>query len=169
MEKLTEGQTSTDLGLMAKWPNSSFSSVKIHETLIGIYKKYTQITLTMKKRWVLMNLNSLFLSKGNQALLITCTIPSQRWSMVAAASYSGGVFQWQGLGKWSEKKESWMQLNTEIFLMKTWLRALTTSDGVESSPSNKTITLRTQPRQCRRGLETTLWTSSSGTWNQSDI
>ncbi len=42
-EKLTEGQTSlwhsTNLGLMAKWPNSSFSSVKIHETLIGIYTK----------------------------------------------------------------------------------------------------------------------------------
>ncbi len=41
-EKLTDGQTSlrhsTNLCLMAKWPNSSFSSVKIHETLIGIYR-----------------------------------------------------------------------------------------------------------------------------------
>ncbi len=121
-----------------------------------------------------MNLNSLFMSEGNQAQLITCIIPSQRWSMVVAASCSGGVFQRQGLGKWSEKTESWMQLNTEISLMKTWFRALRTSDRAESSPSNMTITLRTQPRQCRSGLGTILWTSSSGpagagTWNQSDI
>ncbi len=116
-----------------------------------------------------MNLNSLFMSEGNQAPLITCIIPSQLWSMVAAASCIGGVFQRQGLGKWSEKMESWMQPNTEISLMKTWFRALRTSDWAESSPSNMTIT-----RQCRRGLGTTLWTSSSGparagTWNQSDI
>ncbi len=121
-----------------------------------------------------MNLNSLFMSEENQAPLITCIIPSQQWSMVAAASCSRGVFQRQGLGKWSEKTESWMQLNTEISLMKTWFRAFRTSDWAESSPSNMTITLRTQPRQCRRGLGTTLWTSSSGparagTWNQSDI
>ncbi len=61
-----------------------------------------------------MNLNSLFMSEGNQAPLITCIIPSQRWSMVAAASCSGSVFHRQGLGKWSEKTESWMQLNTDI-------------------------------------------------------
>ncbi len=79
------------------------------------------------------------------------------------------------LGKWSEKTESWMQLNTEISLMKTWFRALRTSDWAESSPSNMTIILRTQPRQCRSGRdESTLWTSLSGparaeTWNQSDI
>ncbi len=46
--------------------------------------------------------------------------------------------------------------------MKTWFRALRTSDWAESSPSNMTITLRTQPRQCRSGLGMTLWTSSSG-------
>ncbi len=162
--------------LMAKWPNSNFS-VKIHETLIGIYKNTPQITLRLwkKQRFSgLMNLNSLFMSEGNQAPLITCIIPSQRWSMVAAASCSGGVFQRQGLGKWSEKTESWMHLNTEIFLMKTYFRELRTSDWAESSPSNMTITLRTQPRQCRSGLGTTLWTSLSGparagTWNQSDI
>ncbi len=106
-----------------------------------------------------MNLNSLFMSEGNQASLITCIIPYQRWSMVVAASCRGGVFQRQGLGKWSEKTESWMQPNTEISLMKTWSRALRTSDWAESSPSNMTTTLRTQPRQCRRGLGTTLWTS----------
>ncbi len=84
--------TSTNLGLMAKWPNSSFSSVKIHETLIGIYKNTLKITLRLwkKKRFSgLMNLNSLFMSEGNQASLITCIIPSQRWSMVEAASCSG--------------------------------------------------------------------------------
>ncbi len=88
-----------------------------------------------------MNLNSLFMYEGNQASLITCIIPSQRWSMVATASCSGGVFQRQGLGKWSEKTESWMQLNTEISFMKTWFRVLRTSDWAESAPANMTITL----------------------------
>ncbi len=120
-----------------------------------------------------MNLNSLFMSEGNQAPLITCIIPSQRWSTVVAASCSGDVFQRQGLEKRSEKTESWMQLNIEISLMKTWFRALRTSDWAESSPSNMTITLLTHPRQCRSGLGMTLWTSSSGparagTWNKSD-
>ncbi len=113
-------------------------------------QKYTQITIRLwKKRFSgLMNLNSLFMSEGNQGPLITCIIPSQRWSMVVAASCSGGVYQWQGLGKWSEKTESWMQLNTEISLMKAWFRAVRTSDWLKvhlptwQSPC-------TQPRQCR--------------------
>ncbi len=37
-----------------------------------------------------MNLNSLFMSEGNQAPLITCIIPFQRWSMVAG----GSIMQW---------------------------------------------------------------------------
>ncbi len=35
----------------------------------------------------------------NQALLITCPIQSQQWSMVVAASCCGGVFQLQGTGR----------------------------------------------------------------------
>ncbi len=119
-----------------------------------------------KKRFSgLMNLNSLFMSEGNQAPLA-----------IPAVKHGGGsIIQWgcfsaAETGEWSEKTESWMQLNTEISIMKTWFR---TSDWAESSPSNMTITLRKQPRQCRSGLGTTLWTSSSGpttagTWNQSD-
>ncbi len=121
-----------------------------------------------------MNLNSLYMSEENQTPLITCIIPSQQWSMVVAVSCSGGVFQRQGLRKWWEKMESWMQLNTEISLIKTWFRALRTLDWAESSHFNMTITLRPQPRLCRSGLGTTLWMSSTGparaeTWNQSDI
>ncbi len=95
-EKHTEEQTSlwhsTNLGLMAKWPNSSFSSVKIHSNSDWNLQKYTQNnSQTMKKKRFsgLMNLNSLFMSEGNQAPLITYIIPSQRWSMVEAASCSG--------------------------------------------------------------------------------
>ncbi len=43
--------------------------------------------------YCLMDLNFLSVSEGNQTPLITSIIPSQRWSTVAAASYSGGVFQ----------------------------------------------------------------------------
>ncbi len=45
-----------------------------------------------------MNLNSLFMSEGNQAPLITCIISSQRWSMVAAASCSGVFFSGRDWG-----------------------------------------------------------------------
>ncbi len=94
--------------------------------------------------------------------------------MVAAASHSGGVFQRQVLGKWSEKTESWMQLNTERSIMKTWFRALRILRLGWKFTFQHDNHLRTQPRQCRSGLGTTLWTSSSGparagTWNQSDI
>ena len=47
------------------------------------------------------------MSGGNQAPLITCPIPSQRWSMVVAASCCGNVFQQQWVGDWSGLRESW--------------------------------------------------------------
>ncbi len=167
-EKLTEGRTSlrhsTDLGLMAKWPNSSFSSVWTHETLIGIHKNTPNNSDYDKKKDSdsgLMNLNSLFMSEGNQAPLITCMIPSQQWSMVAAASRRGGVLQRQGLRKWSEKTESRMQ-NRDI-LNENLVQS--TSDWAESLPSNKTITLRTQPRQCLRDDSMNVLERSSQSWD----
>ncbi len=41
----------------------------------------------------------------NQALLITCPIQSQQWSMVVAASCCGGVFQLQGQDDWLQSRE----------------------------------------------------------------
>ena len=77
--------------------------------------------------------------------------PSLRWSMVVAASCCGMFLsgrdwetsQHRGKDEWSKVQRS---------LMKTCSRALRTSDWGEGSPSNKTLTLRTQPRQCRRGF-----------------
>ena len=80
----------------------------------------------------------------NQALLITCTIQSQQWNMVAAASCYGGVFQLQGQDDWLQLKERWMRPSTEISWKKTSSRVLWTSDWAEGSPSNKTMTLSTQ-------------------------
>ncbi len=40
----------------------------------------------------------------NQALLITCPIQSQQWSMVVAASCCGGVFQLQGQDDWLQSR-----------------------------------------------------------------
>ena len=70
-----------------------------------------------------------------------CTIPTVK---------RGGVFQRQGLGNQSELKERWMEQSTERSLKKTCSRAFRTSD--EGSHSNRTTTLRTQPRQCRSGF-----------------
>jgi hypothetical protein len=47
-------------------------------------------------------------------------------------------------------------------LMKTYSRALRTSDWRDGSPSNRTTTLSTQPRQCRSGFRTSLWMPLSG-------
>ncbi len=112
-EKLTEGQTS-----LRHSSNLGHLKLLLSKDTLNSWLEFTKIhpnnSQSMKKIY-----NSLFVSEGNQAPLITCKIPFQRWSMVAAASCSGGVFQRQGVGKWSEKTETWMQLNTEISLMKT--------------------------------------------------
>jgi hypothetical protein len=55
----------------------------------------------------------------------------------------------------------------------TCSRVITTSDWGEGSPSNRTTTLSTQPRQCRSGFGTSLWMSLSGpararTWTRSE-
>ena len=47
--------------------------------------------------------------------------------------------------------ESWTKQCTEISLRKTWSRALSTSDWARGSLSNRSLTLGTQPRQCRSG------------------
>ena len=83
------------------------------------------------------------MSGGNHAPLITYPVPSQRWNMVVAASCCGGVFQQQGLVKVEGKQK---RANTEISLMKTRSRELRTSESAEGSPSNRTMTLSTQPR-----------------------
>ena len=44
----------------------------------------------------------------------------------------------------------------QISLLKTWSRALKTLDWADDSPSNRTVTLSTQPRQCRSDLGTDL-------------
>ncbi len=87
-----------------------------------------------------------------------------------------GVFQQQGLGKWSEKTESWMQLNTEISFVKTWFRVLRTSDWAESAPANMTIplcsthTAKTMQEWLRDDSMNVLeWPCRAETWNQSDI
>ncbi len=80
----------------------------------------------------------------NQALLITCPIQSQQWSMVVAASCCGGVFQLQGQDDWLQSRERWMRPSTGISWMKTFSRVLRTSDWADGLPSNKTMTLSTQ-------------------------
>ncbi len=73
----------------------------------------------------------------NQALLITCPIQSQQWSMVVAASCCGGVFQLQGQDDWLQSRERWMRPSTGISWTKTFSRVLRTSDWAEGLPSNK--------------------------------
>ena len=50
--------------------------------------------------------------------------------------------------------------------MKTCSRELRTSDWGEGFPSNRTMTLSTQPRQRRNGFGTSLWLSQSPDLNQ---
>jgi hypothetical protein len=54
-------------------------------------------------------------------------------------------------------------------LMKTCSKALRTSDWVEGSPSKRTTTLSTQPRQRRSGFGTSLWMSFKWPSQSSDL
>ena len=65
-------------------------------------------------------------------------------------------FQQQGQGDCSGLRESWTEKSTDMSLMKTWSRALRTSDWAKASTSYRVMTLSAQPRQCRTGLGTTL-------------
>lgn len=58
---------------------------------------------------------------------------------VLVASY----FQQPGLNDWSGIIEEWNEKIPAIYLMKTWSRALRTSDRAEGSPSNKLMKLST--------------------------
>ncbi len=93
--------------------------------------------------------------RENQALLITCPIQSQQWSMVVASSCCGGVFQLQGQDDWLQSRERWMRPSTGISWTKTFSRVLRTSDWAEGLPSNKTMTLSTQLKWRRSGFTTT--------------
>ena len=91
--------------------------------------------------------------------------------MVVAASCSGDVFQRQGLGDHRGKVE---RSKVQRSLMKTCSRALRTSDWGEASPSSRTTTLSTHPRQRRSSIGKSLWMSLSGparawTWTWSNI
>ena len=96
--------------------------------------------------------------------------PSLRSSMVVAASCCWDVFfSWETNQDWGKDERSKVQRS----LMKTCSRALRTSDWGEGSPSNRTTTLSTQPRQHRSGIGTSLWMSLSGparaqTWTRSN-
>lgn len=60
---------------------------------------------------------------------------------------------------WAGLRESWLEQSTGISSMKTCSTALRTSDWAEGLFSNMITILRTQPRQHRNGLGTTLWMS----------
>ncbi len=66
----------------------------------------------------------------NQALLITCPIQSQQWSMVVAASCCGGVFQLQGQDDWLQSRERWMRPSTGI----SWTKPSPECSGPQTGP-----------------------------------
>ncbi len=83
-KKLTEGQTSlqnsTNPVFMAVWANSILSSVKTHENPRGICKKALKGSSDCEKQDSLVWWPSIpsIMFEGNQALLITCRVPSQK-------------------------------------------------------------------------------------------
>ncbi len=146
-------QPSTSRGFMAEWPDGSLSSVQdtwkpAWSLLKNTWRtpRWWQIRFSglMRPRYNFLALILSSMCGENQALLITCTIQSQQWSMVVAASCCGGVFQLQGQDDWLQSRERWMRPSTGISWMKTFSRVLRTSDWAEGSPSNKTMTLSTQ-------------------------
>ncbi len=154
-EKVVESQPSlqpsTSRGFMAEWPDGSLSSVQdtwkpAWSLLKNTWRtpRWWQIRFSglMRPRYNFLALILSGMCGENQALLITCPIQSQQWSMVVAASCCGGVFQLQD--DWLQSRERWMRPSTGISWTKTFSRVLRTSDWAEGLPSNKTMTLSTQ-------------------------
>ena len=119
------GQT----GVSSQW--------KAHESPLGVCKKAPKGLSDCEKQdslfWFGLNSKRYVWRKTGPSHHLPNAIP------MVAASCCGGVFQQQGLGAWSVLRESWMEQNPEISLMKTWSRALRISDWAEGSPSNKTM------------------------------
>lgn len=135
-------------------------------------KKHFKDSQTVRDK-VVVNYNWHVQRKPGTAHHLPDTIPAGKHGGVAASCFRG-AFQRQGLGNWLELRESRTGQITEISLMKTWPGVLRTSDSAEGWPSNRTVTLSTQPRQCSSGLGTPLWMSVSGparalTWTTSKI
>ncbi len=160
IEEKTSLQHSTNLGLMAKWPNSSFP-VKILETMTGIYKNTPK-----KKRFSdLMNLIHVW-GKPSTAYHLHNTILTV--NHVAAASCLGGVFQRQGPEE---------VIREDGKLIATKYREILNENLVQSaqnlrlgcSPSNMTITLRHKPRPFRSGLVTNLTWVAQPRWDLEPI
>ena len=133
-------------------------------------KKHLKDSQTVRDK-VLVNYNWHVQRKPGTAHHLPDTIPGEKHGGVAASCFRG-AFQWQGLGNWLELRESRTGQITEISVMKTWPAVLRTWDLAEGSPSNRTVTLNTQPRQCSSDLGTPLWMSVSGparalTWTTS--
>ncbi len=84
-------------------------------------QKYTQITLRVWKKYIFWSDEPQFLirvwGEPSTAYHLQNTIPTMKHG--GGSIMQWGDFQRQWLGKWSENTETWMQLNTEISLMKT--------------------------------------------------
>ncbi len=102
-----------------------------------------------------MNLNSLFMSEGNQAPLITCIIHpnSEAWWR---QHHAVGVF-FSGRDWGSDPRRQKVECRIEISLMKTWFRAPQTGLKVYL-PTRQSPSAHSQDNV----LGTTPWTSSSG-------
>lgn len=127
--------------------SSSSPQWKTHESLLGVCIKAPEGLLECEKQDALVWWN-------------------QDWTV---SSCCGGCFSAAGTD-WSGLRESKVQ-STQISLMKTWSKAIRTSNWTQGSPSNRIMTLSAQPRQCRSGFH---WMSLSGpararTWTKSNI
>jgi hypothetical protein len=86
------------------------------------------------------------------------------WGCFSVAG-TGRLFRIEGKMNEAKYRDPWLN---------TCSTAIRTPDWGEGSPSNRTMTLNTQPRQCRSGFWTSLLMSLSGpartwTWTQSNI
>ena len=120
----------TNLGFKAEWLDRSLSSWNTWKPICkkGFWLWETRFSGLMKPRLNCLASILSAMSGGSQALLITCPIPSQWWSMVVAASCCVHVFQRQRLEDWSGLRGSWTEQSTEISLRKAWSGVLRTLD-----------------------------------------
>lgn len=165
-----DGRVVTQKPLLCEWQmKAHLDCAKKHIRL-----RETRFSGLKKPRYICLASVLSIMSRGKQATLITCTIPSHgeawwwqfrdilteiQFNSIRSYLYNAkfttkvvsGHFQYRaGIDQtlWNE--------------MKAWARALRTSDLAKGSPFNSAMTLNTQPRQCRNGLGITVWMSLSG-------